>query len=601
MKDQNKTKAQLIAELEEARKLISELEQRNTECGETGDKLILKHQLWDALLANTPDLVYFKDKDHGLIMASQTYANAVGLDQKDLIGKTAVELWPHEAKEIMADERRVLAGEPILQEERKATNARGEKRSYLLTKIPIYRGGEIIGFFAVDKDITERAQAKKALRESKQRLSTLMKNLPGIAYRGLNKPNWPMEFISEGCLTLTGYSPSELTNDERPFYGELIHPEDQKMVWENIQNGVRTQSAFVLEYRLIDRGGKEHWVWERGQLVDKKKNGISVLEGFISDITDRVRAEEELTQHRQRLEKLVKKRTAELEQRVSETELLNQSMLNLMEDARSANRKLTKSQQELQQLNQELESFAYSVSHDLRAPLRHISSFATLLQNREKDHLEEKSLGYLENVISSTTRMSQLIDDLLAFSRAGRRAINLRRVDTEQIITEVRQEMEPEIEYRAITWNIAPLPAVQADPKLLRIVWSNLLSNALKYTQPRAKAQIEINTHPSEEDENMVVFYVRDNGVGFNMNYVDKIFGVFQRLHNDNEFEGTGIGLATVRRLVNRHGGRVWAEGEVGMGATFYFTMRSARGSDSDSDDVLTKQQSLNEDTIAID
>ncbi|MEA3350672.1 MAG: ATP-binding protein [Chloroflexota bacterium] len=178
-----------------------------------------------------------------------------------------------------------------------------------------------------------------------------------------------------------------------------------------------------------------------------------------------------------------------------------------------------------------------------------------------------------ENVTTSAAKMGKLIEDLLAFSRAGRTAMNLRPVDSAQIVTEVRQEMEPDLEGRAIAWEIAPLPAVRADPKLLKLVWVNLLSNAVKYTRPRPAARVEIGAHPSEKDENMIVFYVRDNGVGFDMEYVDKIFGVFQRLHSDEQFAGTGIGLATVRRLVNRHGGCVRAEGEVGVGATFYFSI----------------------------
>ncbi len=173
IKDENKTKTQLIAELKEARQRIFKLEQSSVECKET----VLKRQLWDALLANTPDLVYFKDKNHGLILASQTYADAVGVDVNKLIGKTAAELWPHEADEIMADERRVLAGEAIIQEERKATNAAGETRSYLLTKIPIYQDKEIIGFFATDKDITERVRAEKMLQASEKRLTAIFNSL----------------------------------------------------------------------------------------------------------------------------------------------------------------------------------------------------------------------------------------------------------------------------------------------------------------------------------------------------------------------------------------------------------------------------------------
>ena len=209
MKDQNKTKAQLIAELEEARKLNASLAQSNANAKTTDDELILRRQLWEAMLKNAPDLVYFKDNDHGLIMASQTYADAVGLDRKDLIGKTAKELWPQEAEEIMADERRVLSGEAMLQKERKATNAKGEKRSYLLTKIPIYQEGEVIGFFAIDKDISARAQIEEKLLSSEKRLAAIFNSLQtGVII--INAETHEIVDINPAAAELIGHPKKEI-------------------------------------------------------------------------------------------------------------------------------------------------------------------------------------------------------------------------------------------------------------------------------------------------------------------------------------------------------------------------------------------------------
>jgi signal transduction histidine kinase len=229
---------------------------------------------------------------------------------------------------------------------------------------------------------------------------------------------------------------------------------------------------------------------------------------------------------------------------------------------------------QLEASNRELETFAYSVSHDLRAPLRHIVGFVRLLSQREAERLDATSLHYLDAVVESSDRMGWLIDDLLAFSRTGRAEMQVRRVELGEMIRKVRQELAPEAEGRHITWEIGPLPSVQADPILLRQVWVNLLSNAVKFTAPRPEARIEIGALSPDVESGHVTLFVRDNGVGFDPQYVHKLFGVFQRLHREEEFEGTGIGLATVRRIVERHGGRVWAEGDVDRGATFYLTLR---------------------------
>ena len=190
----------------------------------------------------------------------------------------------------------------------------------------------------------------------------------------------------------------------------------------------------------------------------------------------------------------------------------------------------------------------------------------------------QKRDGNLNVIAESADRMGWLIDDLLAFSRTGRAEMQVRQIELDELIQEVQQELAPEMEGRHITWEIGPLPSVQADPTLLRQVWVNLLSNAIKFTASRPKARIEIGTVQEKSVASEVTLFVRDNGVGFDPQYTHKLFGVFQRLHGKEEFEGTGIGLATVRRIVERHGGRVWAEGDLDRGATFYVTLRQARG-----------------------
>lgn len=227
---------------------------------------------------------------------------------------------------------------------------------------------------------------------------------------------------------------------------------------------------------------------------------------------------------------------------------------------------------ELEETNKELEAFTYSVSHDLRAPLRHVSGFARLLEEHAGERLDAESHEYLRTIVGASTKMGRLIDDLLAFSRTGRCALAKRRCNLDALVRDASQEVTPnEGNNRAIEWNIHDLPDVHGDPALLRQVMLNLLSNAVKYSAPRATAQIEVGTNGHGPGE--IVVFVRDNGVGFDPQYADKLFGVFQRLHSADEFDGTGIGLANVRRIVLRHGGRVWATSQPDHGATFYFSL----------------------------
>ncbi len=243
---------------------------------------------------------------------------------------------------------------------------------------------------------------------------------------------------------------------------------------------------------------------------------------------------------------------------------------------------------QLETANKELEAFSYSVSHDLRAPLRHIGGFSKMLVEEFGSTLDPTAQHYLDRIQSGTQKMGMLVDELLGLARVGRHAINRQPTNLNSMVAEVITMLQPESEGRKVQWAVADLPLVQCDPVLVKQVFQNLLANALKFTRPRTTvdgnarrsapastpAVIEVSC---VEEDGQPVFMVRDNGVGFNMKYVDKLFGVFQRLHSAEQFEGTGIGLATVQRIVQKHGGRVWAEAEPDKGATFYFTLNSGK------------------------
>lgn len=256
----------------------------------------------------------------------------------------------------------------------------------------------------------------------------------------------------------------------------------------------------------------------------------------------------------------------ELEQEIAER-------VRIAEQVSELNNALRQKNDDLLAANADLEAFCHSVSHDLRMPLRHIHSYISILEASASSKLNSEERRHVATVQKAALRMTRLIDDLLAFSRIGRAAMHRQRIRMMELLDETFQDLAPDLTNRRIDWQRREIPDTVGDPQLLKQVWVNLLANAVKYTRPRDPAKIEIG---AEEADNEIIYYVKDNGVGFNMQYADRLFGVFQRLHTEKDFEGTGVGLANVRRIVQRHGGRTWAEGAEGRGATVYFSLPAA-------------------------
>ena len=343
---------------------------------------------------------------------------------------------------------------------------------------------------------------------------------------------------NEGAERLYGYAAEEIVGRSVDM---LLLPDHKNELAEQLEHVRQGTTVRHYEAVRVRRDGSRIDVSLSMSPIKDEAGGVIGASMIVRDVSEQHRAEAEVRRLNNELEQRVFDRTAEL-------------------DA----------------ANKELEAFAYSVSHDLRAPLRHVSGFAGLLAERTGKGLDDKSRHYVARISASVHEMGVLIDDLLQFSRTGRAELKIEPVDMDASLAEALEPLQREADGRDIEWAIAPLPDVVADRALLRQVWANLLGNAVKYTRGRAPARIEIGSGNSAGvgvGADGTVFWVRDNGVGFDMEYAHKLFGVFQRLHSTAEFEGTGIGLANVHRIITRLGGRVWAEGEIDEGAAFFFTL----------------------------
>jgi PAS domain S-box-containing protein len=414
-----------------------------------------------------------------------------------------------------------------------------EPNSFTVDEIRLLEelAGDLAFGILVQRARIEREQAERALRESERRLDEAQR-IAHIGYwdRDLDSEN--IRLSDEACRIFGLPALEGPINLERwqEQWLQLLHQDDRARAAQALADALRSGPRYDVEYRVQRPDGEVRVVHSFAEVTRDESGRPRRVFGTMQDITERKKSEQEIQRLNQELEQRVAERTAQLE---------------------TANR--------------ELEAFTYSVSHDLRAPLRHIDGFVGLLKKRIGSTLDEQSLRYMATVSAAALRMAALIDDLLSFSRMGRKEITRTHVDLDALIHEVIQDFEPDTQGRTIDWRIAKLPVVTGDRAMLRVVLVNLISNALKFTQPRAQAVIEVGCLPSENGG--AVVFVRDNGVGFDMQYAGKLFGVFQRLHGADEFEGTGIGLANVQRVISRHGGQAWAEGKLDGGATFYFSL----------------------------
>jgi len=379
---------------------------------------------------------------------------------------------------------------------------------------------------AAIRDITER----KKIEEAALKLAAIVEySDDSIIGKDLNGVivSW-----NKGAERMFGYSAEEAIGRNISLLYPPEHAQDDRVIMDRLRSGDQIEH---METVRLSKSGKQIDVLVTISQIKERTGKVIGASKIARDITARKRAEQQ-----------VQKLNAELNDRVAE----------------------------LAASNKELESFSYSVSHDLRAPLRQIDGFSKILLTTAVQSLSPDAKECLQQIREGTRHMGQLVDDLLNFSRLGRQELIKQTVDLDALVRSIVTELQQEIKERRVTWQVHPLPAAECDNALVKQVFRNLFSNALKFTRQRAETVIEVG-HRVEDGQN--VYFVRDNGVGFDMKYADKLFGVFQRLHLQEEFEGTGVGLATVQRIVLKHGGRIWAQAELNGGATFSFTLRRSQ------------------------
>ncbi len=375
---------------------------------------------------------------------------------------------------------------------------------------------------------SQLVEAEKEIARARQR-DQLARQAANIGYWELTPSTGHLQWSPEVLPLVSGHPSGEMETTLENFT-KFIHPDDIDRVNRVVAESAEKRSSFKVDYRVIHFDGSLHWLQGWGGHVEDA-DGRHRMIGAVIDITQRKKAEQQ---------------------------------------TESANRALVEQTSELTAVNKELEAFAYSVSHDLRGPLRAIDGFSGILLEEHTDQLDTEGRRLLTVVRENSGLMGQLIEDILELSRIGRSAMERARIDMRKVVAAAVQQAQQQQADRELPIKVHDLPPAVGDERLIQQVWINLLSNAAKFTAPRESPAIEVR---GVVENNEHVYSVKDNGAGFDMKYSGKLFSLFERLHSREEFAGTGVGLAIVKRIVERHGGRVWAEGKVNEGATFYFTL----------------------------
>jgi PAS domain S-box-containing protein len=515
------------------RQNMESLEQQVMEVKQAEESLRRANETLQALIDYSPLAIIMLDLDSHVLLWNNAAEKMYGWTAQEVLGKFIPFVPKDKCEELRAISGRVTQGDVFTDLELDRRRKDGSRILIAASIAPLRDSmGSVYAHMSIATDITKRKKVEEALRESEERLRQIASSLREVIWLR-DAQTRQVLYVNPAFEELLGWT-CESFYKNPDIVIEALHPDDKEWVIKAL--GQRFEGvSYDTEHRIIHLDGNVRWVSSRSFPVLNEAGEVYRWASIMEDITERKRAEEEIRRLNEELEQRVVERTAQLEA-----------------------------------ANKELEAFSYSISHDLRTPLRAIDGFSRILMEDHAGELSPDAARYLTIIRENTQQMGHLIDDLLAFSRLSRQPLSKRAVAMTDLVRQALDGLSGERAGRQVELVLGDLPACQGDPALLRQVWLNLLSNALKFTRKRELARIEVG---SVEKDGEQVYFVKDDGTGFDMQYVGKLFGVFHRLHRAEEYEGTGVGLAIVQRIVARHGGRVWAEAEVDKGATFYFTI----------------------------
>jgi PAS domain S-box-containing protein len=494
----------------------------------------LEEERFRRLLESAPDAMVIVNRAGQIQVVNAQTEALFGYSRQELLGRSVEILIPHRFQVDHRVHRHDYARSPRARAMGIGLELYGQRKDG--TEFPVevslspLEFGEDTLIVSAVRDITERKRAEEAIKDAEARLH--------LALESAQIGAWDLDLLHDTAARTLRHDQIFGYSTLQPHWGTeifLTHvlPDEREYAKSRFAEALKT-GHFTMECRVLWPDQTIHWISAQGS-VSRDAQGKPVrMRGVVADVTDRREAEEALDRHRA---------------------------------------ELARSNSELAAANKELEAFSYSVSHDLRAPLRHIDGFTRILKEEYASELPAEGVKYLDRVIQSANHMGELVDDLINLARISRKEFKRQTSNLEEVVHAVIAELSANCDGRQIDWQVGPLPRLECDPGLVKLVFVNLLSNALKFTRTRAKALIEIG---ARESNGVAALFVRDNGVGFDPKYADKLFGVFQRLHRQEDFEGTGVGLATVQRIVHRHSGVIWAESQPDRGAAFYFTLEKS-------------------------
>ncbi len=529
-----------------------------TEAKNNAESIRQNEEKFRSIIQGLSDIIFIIDRDGKISYQSPSVFKSFGYTEEDTFGRTPFEFIHPDDIAISAEQLKKVyessnEGTPTFA---RIIHKNGSTIYLEAIGMNMLENKYVNGVVIFGRNITERVLAEHELKESEERYRTLMESMNEVVMMVDNDDT--VLYVNKRFYEVLGYSKEDIIG--KTGYKVLLEEKDHGIIIEKSkirQNKVAGQ--YEIQFRTKDNLWKDFLIGA-APILNSADEVIGSI-GVMTDITERKKIEKELDKHRKSLELLVQERTTEL--------------ASTIEELGFANEELLRQREELQIANRELDSFSYSVSHDLRSPLRALNGFAQIVIEDYSKILPADAVKYLNKIQSGANHMGVLINEILRFSRISRQPALMDNINLDSLLQEIWVTLENERTNRDIELIANPLPECLGDRPLLKQVLFNILNNALKYSRNNTKTIIEIGAvDDHKEHHHMNVYFIKDNGVGFDMKYYNKLFGVFQRLHTDKEFEGIGVGLAIVQRIVERHGGRVWAQSVKGKGTTFFFSLK---------------------------